>query len=271
MWVKRFGDWIGQKSKLNDDEVAWFGFWLAEGCKHYKTCGSFDAPVFQKVIFKELDELMKRLGAKKYLQKDGMTRFSTGKRFKDLVENQGVSYQKYIPSKIKNLPKEQLEILIEWMGKGDGTKNDKMWRYNTTSKILADDFQEICIKCGYTANISIQKERISQLPNGKKVFGRKIYHINIRKRRSQLAQIKKDKIEKILYSGKIYCVETSSGVIMTRRNGKPLWTANSWDDFKYFISHLISKADLTTKKNLSPISPLYKMQEIQKNREEYTH
>jgi len=44
---------------------------------------------------------------------------------------------------------------------------------------------------------------------------------------------------------------------------------HSWDDFKYFISHLISKADLTTKEALSHTSPLYKMQELKRQREEY--
>ena len=42
---------------------------------------------------------------------------------------------------------------------------------------------------------------------------------------------------------------------------------HSWDDFKYFISKLISVPDLNMPENLSPLSPLYKMQEMQRMRE----
>ena len=43
---------------------------------------------------------------------------------------------------------------------------------------------------------------------------------------------------------------------------------HSWDDFKYFISKLISIPELKVGVNLSHVSPLYKMQEIKRMREE---
>ncbi len=46
---------------------------------------------------------------------------------------------------------------------------------------------------------------------------------------------------------------------------------HSWDDFKYFISRLISAPDAIAEKELSCSSPLYKLQELQNKRKEYVH
>jgi len=43
---------------------------------------------------------------------------------------------------------------------------------------------------------------------------------------------------------------------------------HSWDDFKYFISKLITTPDLKNIVNLSPISPQYKMEQMRRRREE---
>lgn len=43
---------------------------------------------------------------------------------------------------------------------------------------------------------------------------------------------------------------------------------HSWDDFKYFISKLISTPDLKSQDVLSDISPLYRLQEARRKREE---
>jgi len=42
---------------------------------------------------------------------------------------------------------------------------------------------------------------------------------------------------------------------------------HSWDDFKYFISKYISTPDINMHEKLSRISPLYKLQELQRRRE----
>src|SRR3990167_341215 len=43
---------------------------------------------------------------------------------------------------------------------------------------------------------------------------------------------------------------------------------HSWDDFKYFISKLLFVPALEIHEDISPISPLYKMQELRRKREE---
>jgi hypothetical protein len=35
--------------------------------------------------------------------------------------------------------------------------------------------------------------------------------------------------EKVKYQGKVYCVTVPNGIIYVRRNGKGVWTGNSWN------------------------------------------
>ena len=46
-----------------------------------------------------------------------------------------------------------MEILLKSLLEGDGNINGKGFKYTTKSKQLADDFQELALKCGYSAII----------------------------------------------------------------------------------------------------------------------
>jgi hypothetical protein len=60
---------------------------------------------------------------------------------------------------------------------------------------------------------------------------------------SVLCQLTKDKIKRVPYKGKVYCVNTDSGVVYVKRHGKGMWCGQSWDDAKYFIlSHPYAKS-----------------------------
>ena len=232
---------------ISDNLIAWFGFWLAEGCKSSNYNGSFYAHIDQsrKKIDRKLLRMLWKAGQySRYYTLNNMVRFSYGKNFYNLVADQGKSYQKFIPSWLKKASARQLRILIYWMLRGDGTNNNRMCRYNTTSKQLADDFQEICLKAGIVSSISLQPSRISVLPNGKEVIGKPVYHINIRRGKlgqggkgnsSILSQIHASGINHRLYDGFVYCVATKSGTIYVRRNGKGMWCGQCWDAQKYML------------------------------------
>jgi hypothetical protein len=186
---------------------------------------------------------MKRLGcrSRRKNKQTGVTRFTLGKRFYDIVESIGLSHQKYIPHWAKGLSVRQLKILLHWMWKGDGSGN----RYNTASRRLADDVQEVIAKIGGASVIGIEPAQMRKLPSGKWVMGREQYYVDRHigrsgqggvGERSLLAQIKKKDIRPVHYSGMVYCVTTGSGVIFVRRNGRPFWCGNSWDDAKYFLN-----------------------------------
>jgi UDP-glucuronate decarboxylase len=112
---------------------------------------------------------------------------------------------------------------------GDGTvtlaKNRIVPRmvYNTGSKKLADQFQILAIKCGYSANIN------SNLRIGSGFSGSKgTYKVNIRYGKRSI--LIKPQINK--YDGYVYCVNVPNHVIMVRRNNKTAFCGNCYDEGK---------------------------------------
>lgn len=208
-----------------DDVLAWFGFWLAEGCKSTNNRGSYYAHVDQKNPDAELLALVHRLGRHSRRDNNGVTRFTLGKLWHQLVADQGRSYEKHIPEWIKSASARQLSILLHWMWKGDGSGA----RYKTASRQLADDVQECILKCGGMARIGVQKERESVMPRGGRVRGRALYYVDRHAghKGSQCAQIRPDRITRRHYDGMVHCVSTRAGVVLTRRNGVTLWSGNS--------------------------------------------
>jgi len=140
----------------------------------------------------------------------------------------GKSLVKRIPRELLHLSKRQLWILFNAMMSGDGmwSDRDKQYgRYYTSSKQLADDVQELAIKLGFSANISHQ-DRVE----GAGWTRAREYRVNLTK--TTLFQVNQqpddpnDWIED--YAGMVYCCEVpGDGIILVRRNGKPIWCGNS--------------------------------------------
>jgi nucleoside-diphosphate-sugar epimerase len=130
----------------------------------------------------------------------------------------GKSGEKSIPVEIKQLDSESLEILLSALIKGDGrirAGDRESMRYYTRSQRLADDVQEIALKCGYAATVSHQSEYdryVVGITEGARV------HVNHGNKTDEYTQ----------YSGKVYCVTVpGDGIVFVRRNGKPVWSGNS--------------------------------------------
>ncbi len=134
------------------------------------------------------------------------------------LKHLGKSYDKHIPKELLNLSRRQLRILFDALMEGDGTwmnREKDYGRYYTVSRQLADDVQEIAIKLGLSANVSR--------------FGNE-YRVNITK--STICQVNQfpeepnDWMED--YCGQVYCCEVpGDGIVLVRRNGKPVWCGNS--------------------------------------------
>ena len=129
----------------------------------------------------------------------------------------GSSLNKHIPRELLNVSRRQLRILFDALMEGDGTwmnREEQYGRYYTSSRRLADDVQEIAIKLGLSANVS--------------KFGEE-YRVNItRTTLFQVNQFPEDPNDWMEdYAGQIYCCEVpGDGIILVRRNGKPIWSGN---------------------------------------------
>ena len=104
----------------------------------------------------------------------------------------------------------------------------------TTSKILADGFQQICLHVGWSANISISKNESGC-----------IYRLTINTRVNNPTvnnPVQQDKWKQ--YNNNVYCCTVTSGIIYVRRNGIPVFSGNSRAGQKGTVGFKPHRADL---------------------------
>ena len=129
---------------------------------------------------------------------------------------------RYIPVEFKNLSARQLKILLLALLKGDGhIANDRFFVYYTSSKRLADDVQEIALKCGYSAKVS----KVNTFRKGWQK--RDEFRVFISKTTDTQVNLLHNNVKIINYEGKIYSCDVNGKAILVRRNGKPVWSGNS--------------------------------------------
>ena len=162
----------------------------------------------------------------------------------DYCEQFGKSYQKFIPDEIKNASSEIIEEFLDAFCLGDGSiKKDIIWNgypcddqrtFFTSSKRMADDLGELLMKIGRSASYTLRKVK------GKEVqFRNGIYTINhdlwviydlkiLTPSRSKMVREERE------YNDYVYDVELEKNhVLLTRRNGKIVWTGNCRSTFQW--------------------------------------
>jgi DNA-directed RNA polymerase beta subunit len=149
------------------------------------------------------------------------------------------SYNKRLPRDVLNAPPYARRRALETMLNGDGSRNQTKtgpsYRYTTTSRGLADDFQELCIRSGLGTTVRAAKPRelmVIKIP-GRNVYTSKcrpVWECGVALSRT-IAQIDGDRnksgFSKKQYNGMVYCAEMRTGLLYVRRNGKPMLSGNS--------------------------------------------
>ena len=213
------------------DMEAWlifFGMWITEGW----TIDKKKVAIYLKKdsVKKVFEEATKRLGYevdkifgfKKWTIHDAqlanyMNEFAVGE------------HNNFLPEWVFNLSQNQAQILIESMC------NSVM--YSTKSSRLADQFSQLCLHAGWSATKTthIQKGDVSEMNERTRVVSNyDLFRVSVNKKFNNPEvnrghYTKKDVKEDELYDyeGPVHCVEVEGNVFMVRRNGKPVWTANS--------------------------------------------
>ena len=128
------------------------------------------------------------------------------------------SFNKRLPSWIKELSQKDANFLLDVLVSGDGTHRKYSNIYYTTSKQLADDVQTLAIISGQTSKL--------WGPYPDKRTGNSMYHVYISNKKkgcfSRLITRGKNsslKIEKVK-NRKIVCFTVPNEILITRRNGK---------------------------------------------------
>ena len=129
----------------------------------------------------------------------------------------GKAADKYIPREVLSLQPSLLCPLFAALMAGDAHRHsDGHWTYHTISRRLADDVQELALRLRYSANISVARQNQ--------------YRVNIcptlTMQVNQFPEDLNDWTEH--YIGSVWCCEVpGDGIILVRREGKPVWCGNS--------------------------------------------
>jgi len=159
----------------------------------------------------------------------GFTCYSSPKRISissiqlyDIFKDMGHSHEKRIDPSLKLANKGVLTALLDGLFGGDGTfKNGKFQNYSTNSPQLADDVQEILMKCGISATIKRYDDRKSNFNQTRPIYQISCGHVMTEPELYNPPTT-------IKYNGRIYCVSVPNQTLLVRRNGKVMWSGNSY-------------------------------------------
>jgi hypothetical protein len=141
----------------------------------------------------------------------------------------GVGAQnKKLPSFVFDLSVRQIWVLLEALIEGDGSVTKSGFRYHTTSKRLADQVQEMAIRCGMAASVAGYGRAA---PHHK---DRYTVNINTETRKVRTLSVMNNR-KSVYYEGDVFCLTVPTGSYITRRNGMMAITGNS--------AHFYNRAD----------------------------
>jgi nucleoside-diphosphate-sugar epimerase len=241
-----FGEEIARRKAIEipmDDWLHFLGWFLAEGTVDgewlkkapNRICINQKIGIHSEEVHAVFEKIAASLGCTHsvylFKDRDQESHYLFSTQLAVYLSQLGNSFTKHIPHELLSLSKRQLGIFFNAMMSGDGMwmNHDRHYgRYYTSSKQLADDVQELAIKLGLSANVS-WLDRTGAGGWTKNVE----YRVNFTK--STVFQVNQqpgdpndwnDWIED--YAGMVYCCEVpGDGIILVRRNGKPIWCGNS--------------------------------------------
>lgn len=222
--------------------LKFFGYYVSEGSA-FTTCGRNRVSMPQlktgSDFYDVCKEIASLLGNKPQMLEDRC--IIQNSFLKDYLAKLGCSHSKFIPQEYKELSSRQIRILLDALIVGDGKKHKHLkteaYSYYTVSKRLADDVQELAMKCGFVANITSREPRNCHMIAEHPVKGNYVcYEVIITsktrmpeinsKRNRQRGEHEAERYEP--YDGMVYCCEVPSHILLVRRNGKTCWCGNSW-------------------------------------------
>ena len=239
--IKKDCNWIGKEVKtynIGDIEIdmdlwlEFLGYFLSEGSTsvHNKVLSNGESKKYGSCAISQIKVLSKN----KMIECLNKMPFKFTKNMvctnKDLYKELsifGKSYNKHIPTYVKDLSSRQQKILFDALMLGDGSYSDGKVNYYTSSKLLADDFQELTLKIGICSDV-IEIDRVGRDNGSGGITRHKEYRLNI-KTVSKTPNAYGTIPLSLPYNGKIYCATVPNHIMYVRRNGRACWCGNSWN------------------------------------------
>lgn len=206
-----------------DDWLRFLAIYLTEGSNN-----GFLVSISQRTKVKEIEDMLSKLPLKYARTKAG---FQISSRQLCLhLQQFGTASTKYVPEYIKNLSQRQIQIFLDALLLGDGNihKRTGQRSYYTVSRKLADDIQELLLKCGIVANIFTRKTKGTKMSIGGKTYVRKHDGFFISERGVKKDYYVDKRSSSVIknYYGMVYCAEVPNHTLLVRRNGKAFFAGN---------------------------------------------
>lgn len=147
-----------------------------------------------------------------------------GRLFRNEFYNE--SNEKVLPKWATMLDEEDAQSLLVGLRNSDGTQKRGAWEYSTSSKVLANQVQLLCLHAGEAAHIVRHDDTM---------FG---VSVMSRMREPVINQTTQD-TSIVKYTGEIFCAKTRTGILVVRRNGKIVLSGNTTPlemvEFKFLV------------------------------------
>jgi hypothetical protein len=211
------------------------GFWLAEGSKHmvgYNIKITQTKIEGQKYIEQILNDLQwsYRTAPGSHGSTEYLIRSKELKAYCDaLVSGKNkIDMELSLPKNcLDDWPKEALEELLYGLVMGDGNispDGSLNYLYNS-SKQLLNETQALLIRIGLNGKISRTKKAGDPINNFEGYFAsRDMYSLNIEKPKA--ASLNPAHMNRVFYSGRVYCFTVPNGTLVVRRNNVPMVCGN---------------------------------------------
>lgn len=135
---------------------------------------------------------------------------------------------KLIPPFVFEWPNDVKLRFLEAAIAGDGSTNKgykKHYSFNSSSKQFADDIQRLALSLGY---MTVLHEAPISYKGFSSSSGSVMYRVHINMNPGKLIHMcDRKRINKEHYKGKVFCFQTSTGLMVVRRNGKIIVAGNS--------------------------------------------
>lgn len=220
-----------------NDWLEFLGWYLSEGMTYQKRKNNtYWISIWQSKEknpekWEEIKQLLSRMHISYSLIKKRGFVFGSRAIGKHLIKHcKKGAINKCVPNYVKFLLPQQMRIFLDAYFKGDGTYANKVKVYGTSSRQLANDIQELILKTGSYASVSI-RDNIGRSRWIKDHWGTTRHLHYLINEYSNVCDINivAKKIKQVDYDGKIYCITTNPyHTIYVRRNGKGMWSGNCY-------------------------------------------
>ena len=220
-----------------DDWLEFLGYFLSEGTvqRHYQTGVPYRVTISQKIP--ESTEIIRRCLERLPFRfsYDGTNFVINSKQLAVHLAPFGQCQEKYVPGYAGRLPPDRIRVLLDVLMLGDGyvKRSTGVTLDTTSSKRLAGDITELLLKVGWSGNTYLMREAGALAPNPRgesSVTTHDIYQVTFihdGQNEPNINSNGKRHIERRPYRGMIYCLEVPDHILYVRRNGIPVWLANS--------------------------------------------